>query len=166
MCIRDRYLYCIYVDHFPARTPWLFTTGSLPRIEGVHHRRARGKGRPFTGVSTAHDVPPGELVLHLAWSFLTSTDIAIVCSAAPAIAAYARLRHYAVSADHSIWSKLRSMGPVASLRSTISGRRSYTLAAMLLLLDFNVGDLIRWLGGVYTHDHIPHGSHSPCRSGN
>ena len=26
---------------------------------------------------------------------------------------------------------------------------------MLLLLDFNVGDLIRWLGGVYTHDHIP-----------
>ena len=130
------------------RKPLLLTTGSLPRIEGVHDRRARGKGRCFTGVSTAHDVPPGELVLHLVWGFLTTPDIALVSSAAPAISAYARLRHYAVAADTSIWSKLRSMGPVASLRPSISGRRSYTLAAMLLLSAFDVGDYIQWLGGL------------------
>ena len=47
------------------------------------------------------------------------------------------------------------MGTVASLRPTISGHRAYTMAARLLLLDFNVGDLIQWIGGVYTHDHIP-----------
>ena len=29
------------------------------------------------------------------------------------------------------------------------------MAALLLLFDFDMGDLIRWLGGVYLHTHIP-----------
>ena len=29
------------------------------------------------------------------------------------------------------------------------------MVAMLLLFDFNMDDLIRWLGGVYTHEHKP-----------
>ena len=49
------------------------------------------------------------------------------------------------------------MGPVAAAPQSISPTRAYRLAALLLLFDFDLGDLIRWLGGVYTHDHIPMG---------
>ena len=31
---------------------------------------------------------------------------------------------------------------------------AYKSAALLLLFDFDIGDLIRWLGGIYTHAHI------------
>ena len=47
------------------------------------------------------------------------------------------------------------MGPISLADPDLSHRRAYGLAASLLLLDFNVGDLIRWLGGAYTHEHIP-----------
>ena len=69
--------------------------------------------------------------------------------------AYARLRHFATSVPPAALIELQSMPPVEALSPTISARRAYKMAAMLLLLDFNMGDLIRWLGGVYTHEHIP-----------
>ena len=51
--------------------------------------------------------------------------------------------------------EIQSMPPVEALSPTILSLRAYKMAAMLLLFDFNIGDLIRWLGGVYTHEHIP-----------
>ena len=135
--------------------PWLIATGSLPRIGGVYARRHRGKGRSLPGISTAHDCPSGELILHLAWDFITPGDRAHLCTAAPAMEAYARLRHFAMSVPPAALIELQSMPPVEALSPTISALRAYKMAAMLLLLDFNMGDLIRWLGGVYTHEHIP-----------
>ena len=38
--------------------------------------------------------------------------------------------------------------------SAISASRVQDMAAALLLHNFILGDLIRWLGGDYTHDHI------------
>ena len=49
------------------------------------------------------------------------------------------------------------MGPVSGLSKTISRNRAQRLAQLALFLDFNIGDIIRWLGGAYTHDHIPLG---------
>ena len=49
------------------------------------------------------------------------------------------------------------MGPVSGLSKTISRNRAQRLAQLALLLDFNIGDIIRWLCGTYTHDHIPLG---------
>ena len=71
------------------------------------------------------------------------------------MAAYARLRSYAASRPLSTWSYLHSMGPIAEAPDQLSRRRAVDLSAALLLLDFNVGDLIRWLGGEYCHEHIP-----------
>ena len=135
--------------------PWLLATGSLPRISGVYTRRHRGKGRSLPGISTAHDCPPGELILHLAWVFIPPDDRDNLCAAAPAMKAYARLRHFAESVPLESLIELQSMPPVDALSPDISAIRAYKMAAMLLLFDFDVGDLIRWLGGAYTHEHIP-----------
>ena len=55
------------------------------------------------------------------------------------------------------WDHLHSMDPISSAEKNLSHKRAYNLVASLLLLDFNVGDLIRWLEGAYTHEHIPMG---------
>ena len=47
------------------------------------------------------------------------------------------------------------MGPISAAATSILKPRAYRLTAFLLLFDFRVGALIRWLGGVYTHEHIP-----------
>ena len=78
-----------------------------------------------------------------------------VCSASPVLTAYAKLRLYASAQPPDHWEVLRSMGPISAAATSISKPRAYRLAALLLLFDFHVGDLIRWLGGVYTHEHIP-----------
>ena len=46
------------------------------------------------------------------------------------------------------------MGPIKEASPSLSRGRAYLLAAALLVLDFSVGDLLRWMGGVYTHSHI------------
>mgnify|MGYP005694889421 CR=1 FL=1 len=47
------------------------------------------------------------------------------------------------------------MGPITDVQPSLSGHRARDLSAALLILDFNIGDLIRWLGGDYCHEHIP-----------
>ena len=136
---------------------WITSTAALPRIPGVLRRRAHGRGRALSGLSTSHDTPPPELILHLAWDFLSTPDKAALCEAFRVLAAYARLRLLATSRPLSSWDYLHSMGPVSQAPDTISGHRAVDLSAALLLLDFNVGDLIRWLGGDYCHEHIPLG---------
>ena len=78
-----------------------------------------------------------------------------LCDIFLVIDAYARLRYHAASQPLAHWDYLHSMGPISAAASDISHRRAYDLASALLLMDFHVGDLIRWLGGDYTHDHIP-----------
>ena len=46
------------------------------------------------------------------------------------------------------------MDRVSSLSCTILRNRAHCMAMFLLLINFDIGDFIRWLGGVYTHDHI------------
>ena len=69
--------------------------------------------------------------------------------------AYARLRYYAVYQPLASWESLRDMVPISAASKSISSTRAYCLAALHLLFDFEVGDLIRWLGGIYSHAHIP-----------
>ena len=69
--------------------------------------------------------------------------------------AYAELRYFASTRQPSAWRSLRSMGPIKEAPSSLSRSRAYLLSAALLCLNFSVGDLLRWLGGVYTHSHIP-----------
>ena len=114
-----------------------------------------GHGRAMSGISTVHDVPPPELILHLAWEYLSLTSKTTICHAFRIMAAYARLRTYAISRPLTYWDYLHTMGPVSDAPSTLSRRRAIDLSAALLITDFNMGDLIRWLGGDYTHDHIP-----------
>ena len=55
--------------------------------------------------------------------------------------AYARLRHLAMSVPPAALIELQSMPPVEALSLTISALHAYKMAAMLLLFDFNTGDL-------------------------
>lgn len=47
------------------------------------------------------------------------------------------------------------MGLVSDLSRDISQNRAHYLAQLTLLIDFHSEDLIRWLGGAYTHNYIP-----------
>ena len=138
-----------------AFPPWLSSRDSLPRFPGVLDRRLRGKGRAFASLSTAHDCPSGELIIHHSWTFLSLADRLHVTSASPSLLAYAKLRWFATTRPCAQWSSLSAMAPISEASSSLSKSRAYLLAAALLVVDFDVGDLIRWLGGVYTHDHIP-----------
>ena len=109
----------------------------------------------MAGISTAHDTPPPELICHLSWLFLAPADRSSLCQAFRIVGTYAKLRYHAVCRPLSYWDYLHSMGPISEAPSSLSRSRAYDLAAALLLLDFQVGDLIRWLGGDYAHDHIP-----------
>ena len=70
------------------------------------------------------------------------------------VRAYARLRLWATSKAPPYWDHLHSTGPITTAPTSISASRAYDMAAALLLHNFVLGDLIRWLGGDYTHDHI------------
>ena len=134
--------------------PWVSSRSPLPRFKGVLRRRHSGRGRGFIGVATSHDCPASELALHFTWPFLTDDERQLLCSTFPIIGAYARLRYFASSRAPSDWRSLSSMGPIKEASPSLSRGRAYLLAAALLVLDFSVGDLLRWMGGVYTHAHI------------
>lgn len=123
--------------------PWILSRVSLPRFTGVHSRRLWGRGRAFVGVSTAHDMPAGELIIHLAWDHLPDSSRATLCDASVAVAAYARLWYYACRQPRASWKSLCDMGTVATAPQSISPTRAYRLAALLLLFDFDLDDLIR-----------------------
>ena len=94
-------------------------------------------------------------MVHFAWDFLTSADRDSLCASFRSIRAYAKLRLFASARPSSAWSTLSSMGPIELAPASLSIHRAHLMAAALLCVDFWLGDLIRWLGGVYTHDHIP-----------
>ena len=123
----------------------------------MHTRRHRGRGRSLAGISSSHDQPSSELIIHFAWDYITVSDRKALCAASPTFGSYARLRLAASSKPIAAYNGLRSIGPVSGLSKTISRNRAQRLAQLALLLDFNIGDIIRWLGGAYTHDHIPLG---------
>ena len=127
----------------------------IHRFPGIQSRRSHGKGRAFAGLSTAHDIPSGELIIHFIWDFVAPSERLLLCEASPTVGAYARLRHESSATDPAVFNGLRSMGPRANLSPRLSRNRAHRLAMLLLLFDFEVGDLVRWLGGTYTHDHIP-----------
>ena len=71
------------------------------------------------------------------------------------MAAYAPLRLYAGCQPLASWESVRTMGPVAESSPSILFTRAYRLAALFKLCDFDMGDLNRCLGSVYSHDYIP-----------
>ena len=109
----------------------------------------------MSGISTSHDTHPPKLIVHLVWGFLVPSERTTLCHLFQVLSAYARLRFYAASRPPSYWEYLHSMGPISLAASSLSRRRAYDMSAVLLLLHFDVGDLVRWLGGDYTHDHVP-----------
>ena len=139
----------------PPAPPWLIHRVKCYRFPGIHTRRLKGRGRALVGLSTSHDTPSGELVTHLIWDFLSTTDRLLMVKASPVIGAYARLRFFAASLGTDSWDELRTMGPIQDHTPSVHQPRAYRMAALLLLFDFDMGDLIRWLGGAYLHTHIP-----------
>ena len=94
------------------------------------------------GLSTAHDVPSGEAILHHAWPFLIDNSCARVCSVSLAMQAYARLRLFASAQSQDGWTNIRTMGPISVVARNIAAPCTYCLAFLLLLFDFDIGDLV------------------------
>ena len=78
-----------------------------------------------------------------------------LCATSCVFKKYAQLRYFASNNEILAWTSLHSKGPIGAAPSSLYHKRAYSLATALLLIDFRIGGLIRYLCGVYMHDHIP-----------
>ena len=98
--------------------------------------------------------PIGELLIHHAWDFLAVDDKILLCRASPLFSAYGRLRSDATHLTSRDLQRATSRLPYDKPVTTIDATRAHSVACLLVLCDFNVGGLIRSLGGSYTGDFI------------
>ena len=115
-------------------------------------RKLTCKGHSTIFVSTAHDIPATELIIHHTWDFLFYHDKLVLSCVSPTYIAYASLRYEATHVPRNLLRARLCHIPLSSHSPTISSSR----ARVLLLFHFDFGDLVRWLGGDYTHDYINH----------
>ena len=107
-------------------------------------------------MSTAHDIPATELIIHHTCAFLSYHDKLLLSRVSPTYIAYASLGYEATHVPRNLLRARLCHIPLSSHSPTISSSRVRSMAHALLLFHFDFGDLIRWLGGDYTHDHINH----------
>ena len=86
--------------------------------------------------------------LHLAWDFFTIADRRSLATAHPAFRAYAQLR--ATALTRQVYHLSRS-SPNPAI-TAIDDIRCDDMAIALFRSNLIYGDLIRWLGGPYTHE--------------
>jgi hypothetical protein len=129
----------------PSFTQRLSAPSSAPDVlygtlYGRAHRRCSGFGQPSISRSSSHDTVAPALIGHFIWPWLTVHDRHALTIAIPPYAALC----------------LRLPGPSSTCCAShgttqITPPSRYTSA--LIALDFDYGDLIRWLGGEYTAAH-------------
>ena len=136
-------------------TPHPYVPCSKPSFSRL---KLSGKGHVTISVSTARDITATELIIYHTWDFFSFQDRVTLSRLSPTYIAYASL-HY--DATHETPSTLRSKLnhiPVAFHDTLISPIRARNMCKVLLLFHFDFGNLVRWLGGDYTYDHIDHDS--------
>ena len=107
----------------------------------------------FADVSTAQNILAGKSILKLAWSYLQTPSCIAICHTSTAMVAYVPFLLCGISHLAS-WESLRTIGPVTEESSSTLSTQAYCLSALLILFDFDMGNLIRCLGGIYSHKHI------------
>ena len=106
--------------------------------------------------------PVPELLAHFAWEYLDRESLATLCKAIPILSVYGKCRNQAISMSCNKISLLRKSLDHSIPSSAISSTRSQQLAHLLLLCDFNVGLLIRTLGGNYTSEFLDYSTIDAC----
>jgi hypothetical protein len=96
------------------------------------------------------DIPPPPLIAHHIWPWLDAGARESLCAAMPIIRTYGAFR---LQLPHARLSLLRL--PRSDPRSTAlsTAERTRLMGLALMSLDFQYGDLIRWLRGDYTAAH-------------
>ncbi|GKZ00904.1 hypothetical protein MPSEU_001042100 [Mayamaea pseudoterrestris] len=127
------------------------STVILPLDNRIHWRRMFGWGKASIDISSSHDAPSPHLLTHLAWGYLTARERHNIATALndDTTHRYATLRHHAVTTP--LWHLREPRYYPKTDMSAINESRVYDMGAALLRCDFNYGDLLRWLGGIYTH---------------
>ena len=74
----------------------------------------------------------------------------------PTYISYASLRYEAFHIHRNLQQARLCHILLSSHSPTISSSRARSMAQAFLLFHFDFGDLVRWQGGDYTHDHINH----------
>ena len=97
---------------------------------------------------------PSELIVHHAWDFLDVKDKISLCVAAPVFSCYAKLRQKAASLRLTDIKRIVVPLDHSSPVPPISVSRATAVASLLLLVDFDCGQLIRALGGKYVGDFL------------
>ena len=115
-------------------------------------RRIRGFGRQKTDIDARHDCPSIFLMFHFCWDFCTHHDRARLMQVSQRLTSYAQLRRTAFRRRWDV-KALQQPRPMPAPTPVICRERSWLLGAALLSFDFIHGDVIRWLGGEYTHAH-------------
>jgi hypothetical protein len=133
-----------YVSHYGS-------TGERGSLSyGRTRRRCIGFGQPSLSRSASHDTVAPALIGHFIWPWLTGHERHALAIAIPPIEPYAALRLRLPWAQIHLLRLPRDHPDHAALSLH---QRTQLLGLALLALDFNYGDLIRWLGGEYTAAH-------------
>lgn len=99
------------------------------------------------------DEVPSELILHFCWDYLTPSDKAVVCEAAPVMSAYSSLRHRAFHMTKNDIDYLQTpLDPAAE--PSIDINRIDLLSQLLLLCHFDFGILVKTIRGPYVADYL------------
>jgi hypothetical protein len=117
---------------------------------GRSHHQHHGFGQPSLSRSTRHDTVSLSLIGHFTWPWLTGHERYQLALAVPPLEPYATLRLQLPWAPLHLLRLPRDHPNHAALSVHA---RSKLLGQALIALDFNYGDLIRWLGGEYTAAH-------------
>ncbi len=124
---------------------------------GLVHSRYRDRGHPRVGLSTSHTTPVGVLLIQYAWPWLSVRERhQLIHSDLLGIhklhfKGYLGLRRHAIAHRHTLM-QLPHVS-AATYPTELSESRAITMGAALICFGFEHGDLVRWLGGDYTHQH-------------
>jgi hypothetical protein len=89
-------------------------------------------------------------ILHLTWDFLLPEECFKLTDKLPVFLTYARLRRSTVEVTIRM---LRLSRQPVGLEKGLTHECAWRTAVALLRVDFNYGDLIRWMEGEYTNAH-------------
>jgi hypothetical protein len=111
-----------------------------------------GFGHAKVGLSTSHDRPGYEIIVHHLWEFIDNDDRANLVQSDNIFSEYAQIRLSAYRNRHAIL-QLQHQRPSLDDIPPLCCKRAQACGEALLSFDFLYGDFARWLGGEYTNSH-------------
>ena len=120
----------------------------------TNRRRLQRQRKTDLSVTFTNHVHPNELFIHFSWDFFGLSDKLKIIKEWPIFTIYAKLRYQASFLNKKMIRQIQSPLNHKLIPILINDERANDIASLLLLCDFDVGQLIRVLHNNYTGDFL------------